>query len=217
MSRGEAYREMADLLRRRPDSARLHFLMSWLLRDTGLLDEAARECDASVLIDAQDAGARSCGVTFMQRGDYRRALDYLRLDPDSEVSIAVSIDVLVRQGKEKEALQVMAPKIPQWGGYAVLRAGLEHRPAAEIAALAGEVSAAPDPEVNYFSAAHLAYAGQTDAALALLKRAVEDGYCAVPAIDSDTMFAGVRGMAGFAEIRAAGMACQKEFRAEREK
>jgi hypothetical protein len=153
----------------------------------------------------------------MQRGDYRRALDYLRLDPDSEVSIAVSIDVLVRQGKEKEALQVMAPKIPQWGGYAVLRAGLEHRPAAEIAALAGEVSAAPDPEVNYFSAAHLAYAGQTDAALALLKRAVEDGYCAVPAIDSDTMFAGVRGMAGFAEIRAAGMACQKEFRAEREK
>jgi len=41
------------------------------------------------------------------------------------------------------------------------------------------VSAAPDPEVNYFSAAHLAYAGQTDAALALLKRAVEDGYCAV--------------------------------------
>jgi TolB-like protein/predicted Ser/Thr protein kinase len=217
VARGEAYREMADLLRRRPDSARLHFLMSWLLRDTGLLDEAARECDASVLIDAQDAGARSCGVTFMQRRDYRRALDYLRLDPDSEVSIAVSIDVLVRQGKEKEALQVMAPKIPQWGGYAVLRAGLEHRPAAEIAALAGEVSAAPDPEVNYFSAAHLAYAGQTDAALALLKRAVEDGYCAVPAIDSDTMFAGVRGMAGFAEIRAAGMACQKEFRAEREK
>jgi len=27
------------------------------------------ECDAVVLIDAQDAGARSCGVTFMQRGD----------------------------------------------------------------------------------------------------------------------------------------------------
>ena len=70
---------------------------------------------------------------------------------------------------------------------------------------------------THLSAAHLAYAGQTDAALALLKRAVEDGYCAVPAIDSDTMFAGVRGMAGFAEIRAAGMACQKEFRAEREK
>jgi hypothetical protein len=26
----------------------------------------------------------------------------------------------------------------------------------------------------------------------------------------------VRGMAGFAEVRAAGMACQREFRAERE-
>jgi hypothetical protein len=105
---------MADLLRRRPDSARLHFLMSWLLRDTGLLDEAARECDASVLIDAQDALARWCGVAFMERGDYRRALYYLRLDFNSEVSIAVSIDVLVRQGKEKKALQAMASKIPQW-------------------------------------------------------------------------------------------------------
>jgi len=217
MARGEAYRGMADLLRRRPDSARLHFLMSWLLRDTGLLDEAARECDASVLIDAQESAARSCGVAFMQRGDYRRALDYLRLDPDSEVSIAVSIDVLVRQGKEKEALQVMESKIPRWGGYTVLRARLERRPAAEIAALAREVSAAPDPEVNYFSAAHLAFAGQPEAALAMLKRTIEDGYCSVPAIDSDAMFTGVRGMAAFVEVRAAGMECQKQFRTERER
>jgi serine/threonine protein kinase/TolB-like protein len=217
VSRGEAYRGIAERLRRRPDSARLHFFMSWLLRDTGLLDEAASECEASVLIDAQDSGARSCGVTFMERGDYRRALDYLRLDPDSEVSIAVSIDVLVRQGKEKEALQIMASKMPQWGAYSALRASLEHRPAAEIAALAGKVSAAPDPEVNYFSAAHLAYAGQQEAALAMLRRAVEDGYCAVPAIDSDPMFAGLRGMAGFAEVREAGMECQRQFRAERER
>ena len=153
----------------------------------------------------------------MERGDYRRALDYLRLDPESEVAQAVSMDILVRQGKEKEALQLMASKIPQWGGYTVLRAGLAHRPAAEIAALAREVSAAPDPEVNYFSAAHLAFAGQPEAALAMLKRTIEDGYCSVPAIDSDTMFEGVRGMAGFAEVRAAGMACQKQFRAERER
>ena len=216
VSRGKAYRGIAELLRRRPDSARMHFLMSWLLRDTGLLDEAARECEVSVLIDAQDSGARSCGVTFMERGDYRRALDYLRLDPESEVAQAVSMDILVRQGKEKEALQAMDPKIPAWGAYTVLRASLQHRPAAEIAALAGKVSATPDPEVNYFSAAHLAYSGQSNAALAMLKRAVEDGYCSVPAIDSDIMFTGVRGMAGFAEVRAAGMACQKQFRAERE-
>ena len=45
MTRGQAYRGLQDLLRRRPDSARLHFIVSWMLRDTGLLEESARECE----------------------------------------------------------------------------------------------------------------------------------------------------------------------------
>jgi tetratricopeptide (TPR) repeat protein len=217
MSRGEAYRQMQELLRRRPDSARLHFIVSWLLRDTGLLDESARECETSVLIDAQDAGARSCGVTFMLRGDYQRAMDYLRLDPNSEVSRAVSIDVLVRQGKFDEALQTMTGKVPPWGAYNVLMAHLQHRPAPEIAGLARKVETVQDPEINYFSAAHLTYAGEADAALPLLKRTIDTGYCSYPGIDSDPMFAGLRGHPGFAAVRAAGMACQDLFRRERER
>jgi hypothetical protein len=74
-----------------------------------------------------------------------------------------------------------------------------------------------DPEMNYFSAAHLAYAGQTDAALPLLQHAIDGGYCSVPAIDSDPMFAGVRAKPGFAAIRSAGIACQNRFRAEQER
>ncbi len=213
--RGRAFRELQDLLRRRPDSARIHFIVSWLLRDTGLLEESARECETSILIDAQDAGARSCGVTFMLRGDYQRALDYLRLDPSSEVARSVSIDVLVRQGKADEAMQTTGGKFPQWGAYGVLLAYLQHQPAAEIAALAAKVEPAVDPEVNYFSAAHLAYTGQPDAALAMLKRTIEGGYCAYPGIDSDPMFAGVRARPEFAQVRSAGMACQNQFLAER--
>jgi serine/threonine protein kinase len=213
MSRGQAYRGLEDLLRRRPDSARLHFLVSWMLRDTGLLDESARECETSVLIDAQDAGARSCGVTFMLRGDYSRALDYLHLDPDSEVSKAVSIDVLLREGREKEVLQL--GKVPQWGGYGMLMAYLQHRSAAEIAALARDLQPTPDPEVNYFSAAHLAYTGQNDAALAMLKRTVEGGYCSYPAVDSDPLFRNLRAKAEFKEIRSAALECQNSFLAQR--
>jgi tetratricopeptide (TPR) repeat protein len=216
MTRGVAYREFQELLRRRPDSARLHFLLSWMLRDTGLLEESARECEASVLIDAQDAGARSCGVTFMLRGDYPRAMDYLRLDSNSEVSRAVSVDVLVRQGKVEEAIQSTAGRVPTWGGYGVLMAYLKHQPAQEIAALAGKLAPAQDPEMNFFAAAHLSYAGHTDAALPLLRRAIEGGYCSYPGIDSDLMFANLRGAAGFAEMRSAAIACQDRFKAERE-
>jgi hypothetical protein len=215
ITRGEAYRGLKELLRRRPDKARLHFILSWILRDAGLLDESARECETSVLIDAQDAGARSCGVTFMLLGNYRRAMDYLRLDPNSEVASAVSIDVLVHQGKEKEVLPASAGKVPDWGGYGVLLAYLRRRPAPEIAELARKVQAAQDPEMNYFSAAHLAYARQTDAAMALLKRAIEGGYCSYPAVDTDAFLSSLRARTEFKEIRSAALQCQNSFLAQR--
>jgi hypothetical protein len=99
----------------------------------------------------------------------------------------------------------------------VLLAYLQHRSAPEIAALARKVEPAQDPEMNYFSAAHLAYAGETDAALPLLKQAVVHGYCSYPGVDLDPMFASLREKSGFAEVRAAGIACQNKFRADREK
>jgi TolB-like protein/predicted Ser/Thr protein kinase len=217
MNRGRAYREIDALLRRRPDSARLHFIASWMLRDTGLLEESARECDTSVLIDAHDAGARSCGVTFMLRGDYPRAFDYLKLDPASDVARAVSIDVLLRQGKAAEALAVLQKQVPLWGGYATLAACLDRRPSADIAALAQGVKPAADPEVNYFSAAHLSYCGQPEAAGSLLRESIARGYCSYPAIDSDPLLANLRARPEFAEIRSAAKQCQTTFLAQRSK
>jgi serine/threonine protein kinase len=214
ISRGEAYRRLEELIRLRPDAARLHFDASWMLRDAGLLEESARECETSMLIDAQDSGARSCGVTFMLLGNYRRAMDFLRLDPTNQIMKAVSIDVLLHQGKEGDALKIWPDPTPQWGGYRVLLAYLQHRSAAEIARLARAVQPESDPEMNYFSAAHLAYAGEPDAALPLLKQAVDDGYCSYPSMDSDSFLARARSLPGFQEIRSAGMACRDAFRAD---
>jgi len=217
MTRGEAYRGLEDLVRRRPDNARLHFLMSWILRDTGLLEESSRECDTSVLVDAQDAGARSCGVTFMLLGNYRRALEYLHLDPGSSFEKTISIDVFLRLGKQKEALESLHEIVPPWGGYEMVRAFLEHRPAPEVTALARTVRPAEDPEINYFSAAHLAYCGRAEAALGLLREAIRGGYCSYPAMVSDPSFAGLRNRPEFAEVRSSAIACQNDFLSERER
>lgn len=215
MTKAQAYRGMQDLLRRRPDMARLYFLSSWVLRDVGLLDEAARECEESVLIDAQDAGARSCGVVFLLKGDYPRALDYLRMDPESQVSKAMGIDVELRRDNKDEALRAMHEFLPEWAGYGMLQAYLEHRPAREIDALARDLRPSEDPEVNYFSAAHLAYAGQRQAALDMLKRTIDGGYCSFPAAKADPMFSSLRDTPRFAAVEAAGMACQDRFQKER--
>jgi hypothetical protein len=217
MTRAEAYRGLEDLVRRRPDNARLHFLMSWMLRDIGLLEESSHECETSVLVDAQDAGARSCGVTFMLLGNYQRALEYLHLDPGSSFEKTISIDVFLRLGKEKESLESLRESVPPWGGYDMVRAFLERRPAPEVTALARTVRPAEDPEINYFSAAHLAYCGQTEAALGLLREAIRGGYCSYPAMDSDPSFAVLRDRQEFAELRSSAIACQNDFVANRER
>ncbi len=93
----------------------------------------------------------------------------------------------------------------------MLFAYLEHHPAPEIAALARAMKPVTDPEMNYFSAAHLAYAGQADAALNLLRQAVAGGYCSYPAIDSDPMLASIRPVAEFARIRAMAKHCKENF------
>jgi TolB-like protein/Tfp pilus assembly protein PilF len=207
-----SYQELRELVRRRPDSARAHFFLSYALRYAGLLEQSEAECESALLLDAQDAGVRSCAVAFILHGDYRRARDYLRLDLGSEWGKALSLDVLLREGKLKEAWDARPPTVPQWGGYGVLLTYLEHRPASEVAALGTKVMPNDDAEVNYFSAAHLAYAGQTDAALNMLKTAIDGGYCSYPAIDSDPLLASARTAPRFGELRAVAIACQQNFR-----
>ena len=63
----------------------------------------------------------------------------------------------------------------------------------------------------------LAQCRQPDLVLRLLKTAVEQNYCAWPAMEKDSGFASLRGRPEFAAIRQAGIDCQKRFLAHRER
>ena len=212
-----AYQEAEDLVRRRPDSADAHFVLSYALRFAGLLQESADHCETAFLLDpyTQTSGLRSCAIVFLQRRDYPRALNFLSIDPNSDLAKALSIDMLVRQGKEQEALQLGLAHTPQWAGYDMLIAYIQRRPPPEIRALAEAVQASDDPETNYISASHLAYCGQAEAALEMLRRAIKGNYCSYPAIESDPFFTTLRAKPEFAEIRAAAIECQNNFLTQR--
>ena len=212
-----AHQEATELVRRRPDSADAHFVLSYVLRFAGLLDEAGDQCETALRLDPQNhtSGLRSCAIVFLQRGDYPRALNFLNLDPDSDLVKAFSIDMLVRQGKEQEALRLGAAHTPQWAGYGMLLACIQRKPAPEIRVLAGAVQPSDDPELNYISATHFAYCGQPDAALEMLRRAVKGNYCSYPAIESDPFFTTLRASPQFGEVRAAAVECQNNFLAQR--
>jgi DNA-binding winged helix-turn-helix (wHTH) protein/TolB-like protein len=216
--RGElvkAHQQALELVRRRPDNPNNHHVLSYVLRYGGSLDEAAHECDMVALLAARIVWG-SCSTTFMELGNYLRAKDFIRKDLSSEWSKAHAVEVLLREGKTQEAIKIGPPQIPHWDSYKMLLACAQHEPDPQIKALAAGVEVDDDPEVNYFFAAHLAYCGQTNESFRLLKLAIDANYCSYPAMDLDPFFDKIRTAPGFANVRAAAIACHENFVANRE-
>ena len=202
-----------NLVGRRPDSIDAHFVLSYVLRYAGLLDEAAAECEVAFLLDprTQTSGLRSCAFVFLLQGKYDRARDYIALDHGSDFAKALTIQILNREGRVADAIQLGSPNMPQWNSYDLLQGCMARQSERTILALATAVEPSTDPEANYFSAAHLAYCGQNDRAIDMLKRAIEGQYCSYPAMDQDPSFAKVRTRPDYAAVRSAAAACQQNF------
>jgi hypothetical protein len=147
----------------------------------------------------------------MELGKYQRAKDFIRKDLSSEWSKAHAVEILLREGNTLEAIKIGPPKIPHWDSYKMLLACAAHEPESRVKTLATGVEVDDDPEVNYFFAAHLAYCGQTNAALHMLKLAIAGNYCSYPAMDLDPFFDKLRTSPEFARTRASAMACHEKF------
>ena len=211
----KSYQEAQDLVNRHPDNANAHHLLSYVLRYAGHVDEASRHCEMAHLIDPQTLW-NSCGITFIELGNYQRARsDFVRKDHSSEWSKAITIELAMREGKVNEAIGIGPPAMAWGNSYRMLLACVQQRPQAEIAALVPGVEMDADPEATYLFAGHLSYCGQTEEAVRFLKNAIEANYCSYPVMDRDPMLANVRSTRQFAELRLAGMGCQKNFDAQR--
>lgn len=81
----------------------------------------------------------------------------------------------------------------------------------EAAALAGV-----DAEPRYFVGALLSYCGQKDAAVRLLRSAIEQNYCAHIALQTDPLLVKLRGTPEFSELLSAAKQCQSRFLAQRD-
>jgi TolB-like protein len=213
-----AYQDAVRMLAARPDGADAHYTVGYVLRYAGLLDEAAGECERALARDPKNYRWRSCGIVFIGLGRYDRARDFMNLDAGSEWFTTVATGVLIRENKPEEALRVVraasANPMTDW-----LKSCLEQRPAAARAAVSRRLeegqSTTRDPENFYWTAGLFAHCGEREVALRMLRRTVEGGYCAYPAMDNDPLLASLRGSADFAAIRDAGIACQKRFVAAR--
>jgi serine/threonine protein kinase len=209
----KAHQMAVELVRRRPDNPDVHHLLSYVLRYGGSLEEAGRECELVILL-ASGIRWGSCGTTFMELGNYERAMVFLR--SGTEWANAHAIEVLLRAGKTDEAMRIPPPQLPHWDSYKMLLACARHDPKEEIHSLASKVEVDDDPEVDYSFAGHLAFCGQNEAALRFLKIAIDRSYCSYPAMDRDPFFNQLRTNPQFQKLRLAGMACHNDFTSGRD-
>ncbi|HVE65861.1 MAG TPA: hypothetical protein VNC59_04710, partial [Thermoanaerobaculia bacterium] len=78
-----------------------------------------------------------------------------------------------------------------------------------------EFATGRDSEPRFNVASRVAFCGDRESALHLLRKAVEGNYCSYPAMDRDPLFDSIRKTPEFAEVRRAAMACHQRFLAYR--
>ena len=212
----QAYDHIANLLHQRPDSGAVHLVHSYVLWYAGLLGEAESECEKTRSLDAGTQDLASCGHVFIALGKYDRAREYLHLVSGTEYEKSGQIEILLREGKEEEALKNLK-SLPTTDVYGplLLEPCLQHQPPPNGGVGAQKmrsiVMADYDPGLKYARAAADSFCGHPEFAFRELRRAIEQDYCAYPQMETDPLLTKIRGMLEFAEIRSLGIACQRKF------
>ncbi len=217
VDRGElskAYQAAQALLKKRPESAQVHFFMAYVLRYAGMQDESARECDTALALDPGNFQFRSCAWAFMELGKTQRAMDFVRLDAGSEWAAYATLQILLREGKIAEA-KAQAKNLPDSPLYhhQLLDSCLELRSGSEFDRVAQQAETAilaePDPEHWYRWGTLVAYCGKKEMALRLINAAVQQNYCAYSALLADPLLRNLRSSAEFDKILTAAHECQQ--------
>ena len=214
---GKAYQSAQALVKRRPESAQAHFVMSVVDRYVGMLEQSTNECNTALTLDPGNYTFRSCAWAFMELGKTERARDFVRLDAGSEWAAYVTPSLLLREGKIPEARDAVKhmPSTPRYHRD-LLEACLQLRPATDLDRMAQEAETSlptePDPETWYYQGSIFAFCGKKQAALHLLESAVEQNYCAHENLLSDPLLAKLRTDTAFDKVLTAAGACQEVVR-----
>jgi serine/threonine protein kinase len=214
---GRAYEAAKDLVQRRPQSADAHFALSYVLRYAGMQEKATQECDQARSLDPGNFNFRSCAWAFLQLGKADSALDFVHLDAGSEWAAWATPYVDLASGNLTQARQDVkeVAKAPFYHRELLVACTqAQHPPDLEKIARDAETSVMtePDPEEWYRVGALMAYCGQKDAALRLLKAAVQQNYCAYSALLEDPLLKQLRKETEFNQVLTAASACQESFK-----
>jgi eukaryotic-like serine/threonine-protein kinase len=211
---GKAYEAAQALVKNRPESAEAHFVMGYVYRYAGMLEHATQECNKALALDPGNYTFRSCAWAFMEKGDTKRAADFINLDAGSEWANYMKPSLLLREGKIEEAREAVThmPTAPRYHRD-LLEACLGLRPLSEADQLAHDAEttppSAPDAELLYYQGALFADCGKRQAALRMLQGAIDQNYCAYGQLELDPMLRKLRYTPAYDKLLKSAKECQQ--------
>jgi DNA-binding winged helix-turn-helix (wHTH) protein len=219
---GPAYHAALTMSRARPQDGNAHFALSYVLRFGGMFKESAEECDLALKVDPDNATFRSCSMAYLLLGRYDRAAAVADLDPLSMYARFRKIELALLVNDKTAALNVadsMRLDPPnEYPEARLMEAVLNGAPQSTVLNWSRESEALYDrinhSEAYFVAARYQSWAGQTEPALRLLRRAISNSYCSYPVIDSDPFFANIRQLPEYKQLRESGIACRNSFRAQ---
>ena len=214
---GRAYDAATDLVRRRPQSADAHFALSYVLRYAGMQEQSTQECNTARSLDPGNSNFRSCAWAFLELGKTDQAMDFVHLDAGTEWAAWVSTYDYLAAGnvaQARESLKNMSKNVVYH--RELLSACTQTQRPADMDRIVREAESSammePDPEAWYHVGALLAYCGQTEPALRLLKASVQQNYCAYSALLEDPLLKDLRKDTAFNDVLTAASACQEALK-----
>ena len=142
-------------------------------------------------------------------------MDFVQLDSGSEWAANRTAHILLQEGKVAEARQLFlkAASSPLWRqDRDLFEACLDPSNTVQLDAITRKAESAAldetDSEAHYMEGRLLAYCGQKDAALRLLKSAIEQNYCAYTALQTDPLLLKLRGTPEMSELLSEAKQCQ---------
>jgi len=218
---GKAYEQAQALVQSRPQSAQAHFVLAYVLRYAGMLEQSTRECDTAMALDPGNYQFRSCAWAFMELGKTDRARDFVKLDAGSEWANYVTPSLLLREDRTGEARAAAKNMPPNPKYHRDLVQACLLGPASELDRLAHEAEtnppAEPDPEIWYYQGAIFAFCEKKNAAFHMLRSAIDQNYCAYSNLLSDPLVRALHSDRKFDEVLTAAHACQSAIQTTAEK
>jgi TolB-like protein len=211
-----AYDAARKFVNRRPDSARSHFSMSYVLRYGGLLKESAKQCEMAIRFDPGERELRSCGLVMGMLGRFDRAETFLAIDAGSAWTNAAGAIIELRRGNKEAAAKLTSSAGKNQLGYMIHRCATGELDADDLAAELANVRELRDPEQRYYEAMVLADCGRGGEAVSILEGSISSTYCGSDEMETNPMFRSIKDDLRFATVLRKRAACRDAFKAYRD-